>query len=230
MRLVLFDIDGTLLHCGGQTRPRLAVALESVYGTSGGLAGCDFAGKTDDQIVFESLEGHGVPVTTVSAGMEEVKRLYAEGLRANADCRAMRLLPGVEETLDRLAARDDIRLALLTGNWQVGAELKLACVGLQRYFGAGAYGDGCRDRRQLPPLALRRAADRFGRRFSVAETLIVGDTVNDIACGREHGIEVLGVATGPNSERELLAAGADWVLADLSTDGGRDAVLGSVLG
>ena len=216
MRLLLFDIDGTLVDCGGQPRPLFERALADVYGTAGGIADYDFAGKTDDQILHDVLAQAGLDRDQVACGLESAKNRYLASLDAHLDRRRMRLLPGVSETLRALADRQDLGLGLLTGNWERGARIKLGRVGLDGYFEFGAFGDGCVDRRDLPPRALDRAADHCGRAFAAADTVIIGDTTLDVACARAHGIRSLAVATGRHSAGDLAAAGADRVAENLS--------------
>jgi phosphoglycolate phosphatase-like HAD superfamily hydrolase len=127
----------------------------------------------------------------------------------------MRLLPGVERLLAGLAARRDLVIGLLTGNWERGARIKLARHALNRYFPFGSFGDERLEREELPPVAWRAAIDATGRRFAPAETLIVGDSRLDVACARAHGIPCLAVATGRTAAAALAAAGADWVVPDL---------------
>ncbi len=218
-RLVLFDIDGTLLSCGRQIRSIFRSAMVDAFGTAGDMDGYDFAGKTDDQIVTDLLIGAGLPRGKITAGIPAARERYLERLDSDLEARRMRLLPGVVETLERLAGRDDVALGLLTGNWEGGARIKLGRFDLNRYFAFGAFGDGVTDRARLPPLALDRAARAFGGPFLAADALIVGDTSLDVECGRRHGIAVLGVATGTTSADALRAAGADWVVPDLLAAG-----------
>ncbi len=218
-RLILFDVDGTLLSCGRQIRPIFRSAMVDAFGTAGDMEGYDFAGKTDDRIVTELLAGAGLSPTRIAAGIATARRLYLERLERDLDARRMRLLPAVVETLERLAAREGVALGLLTGNWEEGARIKLGRFDLNRFFAFGAFGDGVTDRAHLPPLALERAARIHGGSFLPEETLIVGDTSLDVDCGRRHGIAVLGVATGGTSADALRAAGADWVITDLRTAG-----------
>jgi len=127
----------------------------------------------------------------------------------------MRLLPGVVEILERLAPREDITLALLTGNWEPGARTKLSRFDLNRFFPFGAFGCDGVDRSDLPPVALDRAERLLGRRFLPEEALIIGDSLYDVSCARDNGIPVLAVATGRTPAEALEEAGADWVIPDL---------------
>lgn len=216
MRLILFDIDGTLLECGPQVRPILAEILTGVFGTAGNVETYDFAGRTDPGIVLDLLTEAGIPEEEILARLPEAKRRYAERLERGLDRERMRLLPGVLEVLEDLSRREDMALGLLTGNWEPGARTKLSRFDLNRFFDFGAFGCDGVNRSDLPPVALDRAERRLGRRFRPAETLIVGDTLHDVACARAHGIPVLAVATGRTPAETLRDGGADRVVADLT--------------
>jgi phosphoglycolate phosphatase len=216
MRLLLFDVDGTLIRCGTQIRPILSGALTEVFGVAGQMDGFEFSGKTDQQIVLELLCGAGLPQERVRAGLARLRELYLERLEERLDRERMELLPGVEELLAELAARPGVALGLLTGNWEGGARIKLSRFGLGRYFDFGAFGDDGVERRELLPVALERAFRATGNRFAPEEALIVGDSVRDVEVGRTHGVPVLGVTTGWTSAQSLAAAGADRVVASLA--------------
>jgi phosphoglycolate phosphatase-like HAD superfamily hydrolase len=216
VRLILFDIDGTLLHCGGQTRALLGEALEKTYQTAGGLDRYDFAGKTDDQIVFDSLAPSGLGERAIAAGLPAAKERYFRALEERLDRSGMTLMKGVVETLESLLAHPAAKLGLLTGNWEKAARIKLSHWDLNRFFRVGAFGDGRRDRNLLPPVALARATRHFGSCFHPADAIIVGDTLLDVSCARAHGIGSLAVATGRAGIEELVAAGADWVFPSLA--------------
>lgn len=213
--LVLFDIDGTLLGCGRQVRRLFGAAMAEVFGTPGDLDGYDFAGKTDRRIVVDLATAAGHSPAEVAAAVPRLREAYVRNLERGLDPKEMRVMPGVEALLERLAARPGVAVGLLTGNFERGAYVKLARVGLDRYFPFGAFGDDVLDRNELPPVAMARAAAVAGRAFAPAETLIVGDTPLDVACAHAHGLPVLAVATGFTSADRLNAAGAEWVVPDL---------------
>jgi phosphoglycolate phosphatase-like HAD superfamily hydrolase len=215
MRLVLFDIDGTLLDCGPQVRPVFAQALVDVFGTAGAVDSYDFAGRTDPRIVLDLMTGAGMPEPEVVEKLPRLRELYLERLEGMLDHQGMRLLPALPDLLEELAAREDVALALLTGNWEPGARSKLSRFDLNRFFDFGAFGCDGIHRSELPPVALDRAERHLGRRFRPEETLIVGDSLHDVSCARDNGIPVLAVATGRTPAEALRAAGADWVVPDL---------------
>lgn len=219
MPLLLFDIDGTLVTCGQQVRPLFAAALEEVFGTSGVLDGYSFSGKTDPQIVLELLTAVGIDRETVLAGLPRARESFARRLERGLARRGMRLLPGVGEILLELAAHPGVTLGLLTGNWEPTGRIKLDCFDLNGFFRFGAFGDDGVERDELPPVALTRAAAHAGRDFAREEVLVIGDSPNDVACAKAHGLKCLAVATGWTPAERLEAAGADWVVPDLSAAG-----------
>lgn len=220
MKLLLFDIDGTLLSTHGAARRAFERALLDVYGTAGPIDDHDFAGKTDPQIARELLRLAGLADARIDDGLPRLWQGYLAGLadEMNSPDHRTGVMPGVPALLDELERRsDDALLALLTGNIEPGAVLKLESVGLERRFRFGAYGSDDERRGRLPAVALSRARDRAGRSFDAADAVIIGDTPYDVACGREAGMRVAGVATGPYTTEQLMTAGADvaWdTLAD----------------
>ncbi len=216
VRLLLFDIDGTLLHCGPQTRELFEVALRDTFGTAGDIDAYNFGGRTDRQIVYDLMTGAGFTHAEVAARMPRMCDAYLPRLEAVLDRARMCLLPGVLELLETLAPRPDVALALLTGNWEPGARTKLSRFDLNRFFPIGAYGSDAVHRSALPPIALERAQRHLGRTIRPSEALVIGDTIYDIACARDHDIPVLAVATGHTPAGALAAAGATWVVSDLT--------------
>ncbi len=214
-KLVLFDIDGTLLSIAQRELNVFGLALERVFGTAGPIDDYSFAGKTDHQIAFELLSRAGKAATEIESGLPDMKDRYFEMLDDMLEVSSMTVLPGVIEFLNELAENSAVVLGLQTGNWEVAAEIKLARFGLDRYFVVGAFGDGHLDRDPLPLLARARAEQRVGEEIRPRDTVIIGDTALDVACARTCEMVSVGVATGSTSQIELRAAGADLVVPSL---------------
>jgi phosphoglycolate phosphatase-like HAD superfamily hydrolase len=213
--LVLFDVDGTLLRCGPQIGGIFVSALVEVFGGYLRPDGYNFAGRTDPQIVLDLVAALALPREDVLRRLPDMQRAYFHRLERELDRDRMELLPGVVPLLERLAAREDVALGLLTGNWHGSADIKLGRFDLGRFFPFGAFGDDAPVRRELVPIALERAAAAAGRPFTPAEVLIVGDSELDVDCARAAGIRPVAVTTGFTSAARLRAAGADWVFPDL---------------
>jgi phosphoglycolate phosphatase-like HAD superfamily hydrolase len=220
-KLVLFDIDGTLVSSAGAGRAAITRALLEESGATGPIEGYRFDGKTDPQIVHELLAAAGHPSASDERHVAAVCRRYVELLESELDRKRhdVRLYPGVLDLISALEARGDAVIGLLTGNVVRGAELKLAAAGLApARFVIGAYGSDSADRAALPAIAADRARAHMGRVPSGDEMVIVGDTPADMTCGRGVAARAIGVATGRHSVDELLAAGgyaAFESLADL---------------
>lgn len=221
MRLVLFDIDGTLLVARGAGRRALALALKDVYGTAGDIDGYDLRGQTDPRIVFDVMTGAGLEREAVRERLGDCFEAYVRGLAAEiGDGRGVVTLPGIADLVLRLHGQADVLLGLLTGNIEAGARIKLEPTGLLPYFRLGAYGSDHLDRRQLPSLAARRAHALTGVPFAPGEVMVIGDTPRDIECARHFGAVAVAVATGQYSRQVLEAEGPDLLFdtfADVET-------------
>jgi phosphoglycolate phosphatase len=217
VRLVLFDVDGTLLLARGAGRRALAAALHGVYGTAGDIERYDLGGQTDQRIVFDVMEGAGLERELIRQRLDDCFEAYARGLHAEiGDGRGVVTLPGVAELVRRLDADTGSLVGLLTGNIEAGARIKLTPTGLWPYFRLGAYGSDHLDRRQLPSLAAQRAQVLVGQEFRPEEVLVIGDTPRDIECARHFGAVAVAVATGLHSRETLETARPDLLFTDFS--------------
>jgi phosphoglycolate phosphatase len=227
-RLVLFDIDGTILLTAGAGRRAITGALAELVGASSAFERIRFDGKTDPQIVSEMLTAAGDPGPHDDERVRSVCERYVTLLeRELATTSGTRLMPGFPALLDRLEAEAGVVIGLLTGNLARGAALKLRAAGLDpARFKVGAYGSDAAHRPDLPPIATRRAERFFGREPAGAEVVIIGDTPADVACGAGIGARAVAVATGAYSVAELAACGAHAVFPDL---GDIDSALEAIL-
>lgn len=223
--LLLFDIDGTLT-IGGPGKTAFGHALKRTYGTAGPIVNHDFSGKTDPLLLRELLTAAGRAPHEIEAGLPHFWDLYLAELEARIGADPVAVLPGVRELLDALTARSDIHLALVTGNVKGGARVKLGSVGLWEHFPVGAFGCDHEERDELPPVALERAEAHWGRPFHGGDTVVIGDTPRDVACGRAVGAATVAVTTGRFSAEALERAGADRVLPGF---GDVDAALAALL-
>jgi phosphoglycolate phosphatase len=214
-RLILFDIDGTLVS-GGPAKKAFHLALMRVYGTTGPIGSWEFSGKTDPQIARELLRAAGLADDRIEAGFSALWASYLEEMERRLPADPTRILPGVRELVETLDRDEDTALGLVTGNVVRGARLKLAAVGLDDHFDVGAFGSDHEVRNELPGIALDRARERWRVRFDPDRVVVVGDTPRDVACGKHHGVRTLAVATGRFDARALRDAGADAVLSDLT--------------
>jgi phosphoglycolate phosphatase-like HAD superfamily hydrolase len=207
MRLVLFDIDGTLLNSEGLGRASMQRALAEVFGSRGNPS-YRYDGKTDKQIVRDVMRLEGHSDEHIDSRMETLILLYLEGLRIGANSGNFSVRPheGVLELLDALDARKDVVLGLLTGNVEPGARIKLTAAGINPdRFRVNAFGSDHEHRPQLPAIAQRRASEVLGLDIAGERLIVIGDTPADIECGRSLGARAIGVATGHYSVEQLQA-------------------------
>jgi phosphoglycolate phosphatase len=218
-KLVLFDIDGTLLHTHGAGRRAIHAAVLHEVGARVPEGRVRFDGKTDPQIVREMMELAAQEDPLDPARIAAICRRYVECLAGELGSGRlnMTVYPGVVSLLNALDQRGDALLGLLTGNVAEGARLKLGAAGIAPdRFRVGAFGSDHADRAALPAIAASRAAVVMGRVPNGAEIVIIGDTPADVTCGRGVGARAIGVATGSYVAAELKAAGAYAVFDDLS--------------
>lgn len=214
-KLILWDIDGTLLTSGGAGDRALVAALKTEFGIENGtLAWLDYSGRTDAWIAHEALRHYGLPETP-----ENIQRYlegYLRALAAEMPNPCARLHAGILQLLEMLHRRDDLVQGLLTGNLQRGARLKLEQFAVWHYFKVGAFADDSAHRNDLGPHVLRRARESHGADFPPSRVFIVGDTPNDIECGKVIGANTIAVATGKFPVERLRAHAPTAVFADFS--------------
>jgi len=218
-RVILFDIDGTLLW-GGPAKGAFCEAMVETYGTAGDVDGVSFAGKTDPQIARRLLSGTGMDSADIESRFDELWTRYLGYLEERLPDDPVTVLPGVTELLVALAAHDDVGIGLLTGNIVGGARLKLGSAGLWDHFGFGSYGSDHEERDRLPAIAVDRARALWGPTLMAQDAIVVGDTPRDVACGKAGGMRTLAVATGSFSFGDLEATDPDHILEDLCSTTG----------
>jgi phosphoglycolate phosphatase len=228
-KLVLFDIDGTLLSAAGSGRRAIHTALREVFG---GVGPADywFDGRTDPEIVRDLMRLDGHDASLIESRMPAVLARYVDRLAVELADPVHRptLCPGVATLLERLESRDDVVLGLLTGNIQPGAVAKLQAVGLDpARFTVGAFGSDHAVRGELPAIAVARAKDQLGMDVRGPSVVVIGDTPADVACGSGIGARAIAVATGRYSVAELAACNPAAVFADLTDT---DALVASIAG
>jgi phosphoglycolate phosphatase len=222
MRILLWDIDGTLIRSvrTGAYKDYTIPVLEEIFGTSGRLAELQVSGMTDLQIIYEALSNEGFTQDEIFARIEVLaSRLTEEARRVTGNgTKFFELLPGVHETLQALSDHPRYRSALVTGNIESMAKLKMELVGLDQFFTLpGAFGDESHNRRDLPAAAAERIRKHLQLDLAPEQFIVIGDTPNDIDCARHFGARAVAVGTGRfYSTEELLTHNPDKFLPDLS--------------
>lgn len=228
-KLILFDIDGTLIDTEGAGLISLQGAFYGAFPEHRERAfpTLELGGATDNGVVMYLFDYFGM--ADLPAHRRRFFNSYTEQLSGHlkrfSDAGKGRVLPGVMELLDTLSGGEDHFLAVLTGNTQAGAWIKLRHYEIDRHFSLGAFGDDHHDRNALGPIAQERAKAAFGRDFRSADIAVIGDTPRDIACARAFGARVIAVASGAATRSELESLSPDILLDDLSD---RDKVVGAI--
>ena len=225
LRLVLFDIDGTLISTDGIAKRTFGEAFTELFGATVGVLSYDFAGKTDQQIYREVCSIAGVSEQDTDRLKDQLFDRFFELLESRLNAQNITVLPGVRELLTALEAEEASTSALLTGNMLRGARIKLAPPDLLLYFSFGAFGSDAFHRHELPEIAKKRAYDKLGVVFRAKEIVIIGDTPHDIDCGRHMNVRTIAVATGGYSHERLSVEKPDYIFENLSdTDQVLDAI------
>ena len=205
----------------------MALAFDELFAVPDAFRGIPMPGRTDSWILAGAAAAHGIPAD--SSTLARFPQVYVKHLARELEKPGPRkgVMPGVRALLDALSARDDVHLALLTGNYEAAAQLKLEYFDLWRYFSGGAFGDDAPDRNGLLPRAVVHVASCGGPAVAASDAIVIGDTPLDVACAQSAGARSMAVATGGHTLEELRAAGADVVFEDLSDTA---AVLRSLVG
>jgi len=216
MKLLLFDIDLTLIDSARSGRRAMTLAFEKLFGIKDGMDKVNFAGRTDRAIFRDALAYQGLEWQKEKE--ENFKGVYFEKLKIeiakpNSE---KHLEPGVLELLNELNQREDVFLGLLTGNWRQGAQIKLEHFNLYHFFELGAFADDSENRNELPRSAVQRFSEKMGLSISPENVFIVGDTPLDIACAKSFDAKSVAVATGFFSYEDLEAAQPDFLFTDFS--------------
>ncbi len=228
MRLLLFDIDGTLLRSNGAGRMAMTSMLLEMFGTTGPIDSYRMDGKTDPMIITDLLTAAGIPKAQIEAKLPQAYQLMAEKAVAIFPERALTPCQGVLPLLEALRNRPDVILGLLTGNVSLTAPLKLRSAGIDpEQFVVGAYGSDGADRNALPAVAIARANQLTDHGFTGTNTVIIGDTPADILCARAGKATAIAVASGWHSANTLATHRPDHLLENLADT---EAVLRIMLG
>ena len=210
----LFDIDGTLIHTRGAGMIAMRNGLRTAFGVPQPTESVAVHGRTDRGITRDLFQFHGIDQT--AENWVKLRRAYLDLLPDSLSKRPGVLLPGVVPLLEQLSQRSDVLVGLLTGNTREGAQIKLAHFGIDHFFTFGGYGDEHLERNDVAREALSAARQLAGTEFERLRVWVIGDTPNDISCGRAIEAQTIAVLTGNHSRTELEAAQPDWLFDDLS--------------
>jgi phosphoglycolate phosphatase-like HAD superfamily hydrolase len=217
VKVLLFDIDQTLINTGGAGLRGLDRACLKLFGLQNAMEGISPHGKTDPAIVREILRRKLGSETPTNTDIASILDSYISFLKEEVHMSATyRVLPGVQTLLDQLAARGDVLVGLATGNIELGARIKLERGGLNPYFSFGGFGSDAEDRTELVRKAAEKAAHKNGGFIGASNIFVIGDTPLDIDAGNRAGFKTVGVATGSYSVEQLLASGAKIAFPDLA--------------
>ena len=218
-KILLFDIDGTLLLSGRAGYRALSRTFEELFGVPGGFDGIPVAGRTDSLILNAALQRAGVEVDDEARTRFHTRycELFADEIQLPGPRKG--LMPGVDGLLRVLAGEESVRCGLVTGNFAKPARIKLEHFGLWRYFHFGAYGDDAPVRNELVPIAVERARRNKVTVTAPDDVVVIGDTPLDVACAVAAGARSVVVATGSYDEPALRQTAADAVLMDFSDTG-----------
>lgn len=211
-KLLLFDIDGTILTTFGQAKNAFSIALKEVFGTDGQINSFSWSGKLDQNIVFELMEGAGFGKDFIQKNLSKTLRLYEKILKETIKPEKVILKEGIVEVLEKASKDGDILMGLCTGNTPEGARIKLSSVNLYKFFSIGAYGTDAKKRDELPPIAKKRAEKFFNVKIEEKNVFVIGDSPADIESAKANGYWSVGVFSGFHKREELEKCKPDLLL------------------
>jgi phosphoglycolate phosphatase len=215
MRLILFDIDGTLIQLSGVGKQVMGIALDRVFGTTGPINDYSFAGKTDRRIIQDLLKAAGVPSSQIATGLPSVYKYMAITGEILFEQDGLVACPGVSKLMRILSQRQDVALGLQTGNIRATAHQKLRSAKIDPLlFRIGAYGSDAADRVGLLPIAWQRACQQLNVAVNASDIVVIGDTPADIECAKVIGAVAIGVATGSFSFDSLARYHPNYLITD----------------
>jgi len=215
MKLIFFDIDGTLISAGGAGTRSLNKAFEEVLGIKEAFKNFEMAGKTDIQIIKEGLKLLGIKNNS-NVLISQIIESYIKNLKHEINNNSKHLKPGVKYFIEFLYYDFKYPLGLLTGNLESGAKIKLEPFGLNSFFSFGAFGSDHEDRNFLLPIGIERFISKFNLKVHFHQCIVIGDTPRDVTCAKIYGAKAIAVATGPYSVDELKKTDADIVVENLT--------------
>ncbi|MBN2031106.1 HAD family hydrolase [bacterium] len=211
MKLLLFDIDGTLIRTAGAGKVSMERSFEDVFGIGNGFHNIHMMGRTDPSILMEALSSHHLGWDEEKA--DRFRETYFSILKNEIQIPrpGKRVCPGVRPLLRLLDKRSDIILGLLTGNWQQSAMIKLGYFKIDHYFTMGAFADDSSDRNELVPIAIERLKKEQKIQIQKQNVYVIGDTPLDIHCAKPYGVRTMAVATGFHSFQDLASEKPDYL-------------------
>jgi phosphoglycolate phosphatase len=210
-RLILFDIDNTLLYTGGAGGLAMNLAFQEMFRINDGFAKIEFSGRTDLYIFSEGLRLHGI-TGGHQTHLEEFLRRYHLHLERTLAERKGHLMPGFPQLLESLAQRDGMRIGLATGNFSQAAWMKVKHYGIKQYFSGGVFGEASLERSEM----VRSGIEAIATAIAPEEVLVIGDTPHDVSSALDNGHTAVGVATGNFTVDQLRESGARMVFRDFS--------------
>jgi phosphoglycolate phosphatase-like HAD superfamily hydrolase len=218
-RLLLFDLDWTLIYTGGAGVRALDYAFEQLFKIPNAMKTVSPDGKTDPAICREMIRVH-LNRTPQEGEIQALCRGYLDRLAVEIPISpGYKILPGIPALLEALSKRDDVLLGLGTGNLEEGARIKLARADFMKYFRFAGYGSDAEDRAQMLREGVKRGEKLAGRTFPPKDVVVIGDNIRDVQAGKTIGATTVAVASGPMPMAELQAAGPDFSFPDLSDTG-----------